>query len=111
MVLLLQCNVKPPLARERRRLSGIALTSDLGRDLGVPLLHQRVSKATYQVDQQGGWREQLLCHWQDELHSHSLPTIHTYTMQSTSLPSSITDELDNGVLFGVQMRRKYSGLG
>lgn len=47
--LFLQCNVKPQLARERRRLSGI--TSDLG--LGVPLLHQRVSKATYQVDQQG----------------------------------------------------------
>lgn len=41
MVLLLQCNVKPPLAREIRRLSGIALTSDLGRDLGVPLLHQK----------------------------------------------------------------------
>lgn len=49
----MQCNVKPQLAREIRRLSGIALTSDLGRDLGVPLLHQRVSKATYQVDQQG----------------------------------------------------------
>lgn len=42
-------NLSSIKAKELSRLSGVALTSDLGKSLGVPLLHKRLSKKkTYQ---------------------------------------------------------------
>lgn len=40
-------NVSAALANDISRRSGFQVTTDLGRYLGVPLLHQRVTKQIY----------------------------------------------------------------
>lgn len=88
----------------RKRLSGslgVNSTENLGKYLGVPLLHSRVTKQTYQflIDR----IQQKLVNWPSSklslagrvtLAQSVLSTILTYCMQTSFLPRSTCDEID-----------------
>jgi len=85
-------------------LLAITHTKDLGRYLGVPVLHGRVTSSTFQdvvtrVDQRlTGWKTKCLSlAGRATLIQSTLATIPAYVMQSTRLPRSICDLLDKKV--------------
>lgn len=97
--------VSPNIDRNKaRRLSifcGIALTNDLGKYLGVPLLHKRSSKKHYKYliekvqGRLAGWKSNsLMLAGRATLIQASSATIPSYIMQTVDLPSSVCDKID-----------------
>ena len=82
--------------------SGIPIASHLGNYLGVHLLHNRVSKGTYNhiIDRVqhrlAGWKaRQLSLSGRATLIQSVSSSIPAYAMQSTHLPSSVCSTIDN----------------
>lgn len=80
---------------------GMQLTSDLGKYLGVPMLHGRVTKAIYEElsnrvqGRLAGWKmSQLSMAGRTVLVQSAASTIATYTMQSTKLPTGVCRNID-----------------
>ncbi|CAN1353255.1 Putative ribonuclease H protein At1g65750 [Linum perenne] len=85
-------------------LLGIAATSDLGRYLGVPILHGRVTKHTYdylldRLDSRlAGWKaDNLSLAGRVSLASSVLNFLPCYVMQTASLPLSLCDKIDRKI--------------
>ncbi|CAN1281473.1 Putative ribonuclease H protein At1g65750 [Linum perenne] len=83
---------------------GIAATQDLGRYLGVPILHGRVTKATYEYilhrmdEKLAGWKaHNLSLAGRVTLASSVLNAIPSYAMQTAFLPVSICDSIDRKI--------------
>ncbi|CAI0546181.1 unnamed protein product [Linum tenue] len=79
---------------------GIPQTQDLGRYLGVPVLHGRVTKQTYKYildrldNKLAGWKATSLSFaGRVTLARSVLSSLPTYAMQTTLLPISICDEI------------------
>ncbi|VVA40999.1 PREDICTED: reverse mRNAase, partial [Prunus dulcis] len=94
-------NTCSDLANSIATISGSPLTASLGKYLGVPLIHTRVSKQTYQ--EVIAKAQKRLASWK----SHTLSmagritllqsvtaAIPIYTMQTAKLPMSVCDKLD-----------------
>ncbi|CAN1127155.1 Putative ribonuclease H protein At1g65750 [Linum perenne] len=85
-------------------LLGIAATPDLGRYLGVPILHGRVTKHTYdylldRLDSRlAGWKaDNLSLAGRVSLASSVLNSLPCYVMQTASLPLSLCDKIDRKI--------------
>ncbi|CAN1815926.1 Putative ribonuclease H protein At1g65750 [Linum perenne] len=83
---------------------GIAETSDLGRYLGVPVLHGRINKNTYQYiierldSKLDGWkRNSLSLVGRVTLASSVLNALPSYAMQTSTLPASILNKIDSRI--------------
>ncbi|CAL1398235.1 unnamed protein product [Linum trigynum] len=83
---------------------GIQATTDLGRYLGVPVLHGRITKSTYKfildrIDQKlTSWKARTLSlAGRVTLAVSVLNALPTYAMQTTCLPLSICDAIDRKV--------------
>ncbi|KAI8563661.1 hypothetical protein RHMOL_Rhmol03G0126400 [Rhododendron molle] len=94
-------NVQRNKARRISDFCGIKLTNDLGKYLGVPLMHKRMSKQDFNhiVDKVqnrlAGWvANTLMLAGRSTLVRHVSSTIPNYTMQTMHLPSSVCDRLD-----------------
>ncbi|KAH9659016.1 reverse transcriptase domain-containing protein [Citrus sinensis] len=94
-------NVPVTLASRIDKALGFSITSNLGRYLGMPLLHDRVSKKTYQsiidkIDQRlSGWAaKHLSLAGRVTLAQSVLQAILIYVMQTTYLPSSVRVKID-----------------
>jgi hypothetical protein len=99
--------VSPNVPRQRARTlsahGSIPLTTDLGRYLGVPLLHSRVTKERlfliYIMDRVrnklSGWKAtHLSMAGRATLVQSVIATIPSYAMQTTRIPISVCDALD-----------------
>lgn len=97
--------VSPNIPRNKaRRLSntcGIALTNNLGKYLGVPILHGRAKKEHFNYiiekvqNRLAGWKSNtLMIAGRATLVQASSSTIPNYTMQTMHLPSSVCDRID-----------------
>ncbi|CAN1163243.1 LINE-1 retrotransposable element ORF2 protein [Linum perenne] len=94
-------NVNKASRRHVCRELGFAETNDLGRYLGVPVLHGRINKGTHKylierIDKKlEGWkRNTLSLAGRVTLASSVLNSIPAYAMQTTLLPASITKDID-----------------
>ncbi|CAN1808124.1 Putative ribonuclease H protein At1g65750 [Linum perenne] len=83
---------------------GIGVTRDLGRYLGVPILHGRVTKQTYSYildrldNKLAGWKaENLSLAGRVTLASSVLNSIPSYVMQTAFLPISLCDQIDRKI--------------
>ncbi|KAK2664092.1 hypothetical protein Ddye_002666 [Dipteronia dyeriana] len=94
-------NVRESVARSIARVCGFPLTKDLGKYLGVPLIHGRIYKHTY--DELIEKAQRRLAAWKsDSLSLAGRVTIiksvtselPSYTMQSVKLPTEICLKLD-----------------
>lgn len=99
--LFLSPNFHKLTAREISARCQIPLTADLGKYLGVPLIHKRVSKTTYYhilekvQDRLAGWKaEQLSMAGRTLLVQSVTSAIPVYTMQTTRIPEAINQEID-----------------
>ncbi|CAN1848775.1 Putative ribonuclease H protein At1g65750 [Linum perenne] len=97
-------NTTSPVRRSTCRLLGIAETQDLGRYLGVPVLHGRISKNTYEyiierIDQKlDGWkRNSLSLAGRVTLATSVLNALPSYAMQTSTLPASILKSIDSRI--------------
>lgn len=93
-------NVQRGVARKMSRRTEVALTNDLGKYLGMPVLHQRVSRETYSgvldkvYSRLAGWKRKCLSFAaRVTLIQSVLAAIPTYAMQTARLPSSVIEEL------------------
>ncbi|OMO90964.1 reverse transcriptase [Corchorus capsularis] len=82
-------------------LLGIGLTNDLGKYLGIPLVHKKVGVSLYRelIDKVAthlsGWKAKLLnMAGRATLVSSVMSSIPTYTMLTTKLPASCRNKLD-----------------
>ncbi|XP_062007342.1 uncharacterized protein LOC133724594 [Rosa rugosa] len=108
-------NIKRRIARSISRVCGSPLTSNLGKYLGMPLIHSRVNMHTYSelVDKVqnklAGWKS-IALNMARRLTLVQAVTTSTpiYAMQTTKLPASTCDTLDKiiGIFFG-----EISGIG
>lgn len=94
-------NVNEDLAASLSHSLGITCTKDLGRYLGFPLLHQRVTKQTFSFlldkmrSKLSSWKANSLSFaGLVTLAQSSLASLPGYTMQACSLPVSICDEAE-----------------
>lgn len=94
-------NVHFNRAFEYNRELSIGLTADLGKYLGVPLLHKRAEKLTYMPlvakvqHKLASWKGQFLSMaGRSVLIKSVLSTIPTYQMQSTLIPKGVLLEID-----------------
>lgn len=94
-------NVSRPKTRRLSNLCGIALTSDLGKYLGVPLLHKRASKDHFKhiiekvQCKLSGWKSNtLMLAGRATLIQATTSTIPSYTMQTMNFPVNVCDKLD-----------------
>ncbi|CAN1316897.1 Putative ribonuclease H protein At1g65750 [Linum perenne] len=92
------------ISRGVSEVLGIAANQDLGRYLGVPILHGRVTRATYEyilnrIDTKlAGWKAQnLSLAGRVTLDSSVLNAILAYAMQTAFLPFSICDSIDRKI--------------
>ncbi|CAN1762273.1 Putative ribonuclease H protein At1g65750 [Linum perenne] len=83
---------------------GIAATSDLGRYLGVPILHGKVTKHTYdflldRMDSRlAGWKtDNLSLAGRVTLASSVLNSLPSYVMQIAFLPVTLCDKIDRKI--------------
>lgn len=94
-------NIRRRDARRISRVCGSPLTNDLGKYLGMPMIHSRVTKHTYAnlVDKVQG----RLASWKSKHLSMAgrltliqavTSSVPTYAMQTTKLPAQICDSLD-----------------
>ncbi|CAN1771048.1 Putative ribonuclease H protein At1g65750 [Linum perenne] len=100
-------NTPPPPPRVAADVSavlGMAASSDLGRYLGVPILHGRVTKHTYdylldRLDSRlAGWKaENLSLAGRVSLASSVLNSLPCYVMQTAFLPVSLCDKIDRKI--------------
>ncbi|CAN1134502.1 Putative ribonuclease H protein At1g65750 [Linum perenne] len=97
-------NTPPRVATEVSEVLGIAATTDLGRYLGVPILHGKVFKHTYdflldRLDSRlAGWKaENLSLAGRVTLASSVLNSLPCYVMQTAFLPVSLCDKIDQKV--------------
>lgn len=112
--------VSPNVQRNKaRRISdycGIKLTRDLGKYLGVPMLHKRVTKQDFihiidkVQNRLAGWvSNTLMLAGRSTLIRHVSSTIPCYTMQTMHLPSSVCERLDRmnrNFLWGIPLAVK-----
>ncbi|KAK9291995.1 hypothetical protein L1049_019947 [Liquidambar formosana] len=94
-------NISRGLAKEISTRSNIPLTADLGKYLGVPIIHKRVSKETYYYvlekvqSRLAGWKADHLSMASRTLLVQSVTSaIPGYTMQTTKLPESLCQQID-----------------
>ncbi|GMI80336.1 hypothetical protein HRI_001702900 [Hibiscus trionum] len=94
-------NVDQPLRDSISSYFGFRQVSDLGRYLGVPLLHKRVTKASYQYvvqrvrDKLSGWSaKSMSLAGRITLANSVLSSILFYVMQSTLLPKGTCQEIE-----------------
>lgn len=100
--ILVSNNVNHNVARELCRIFGFMLTHDLGKYLGVPLLHRPTNRETFNhlLDR----TQQRLCSWRAETLSFAgrvtlvqfvVAALPTYTMQTTLLPKYVCNKLEH----------------
>ena len=94
-------NITTRDARTIGNALGISVTHDLGCYLGMPLLHSRVTKTTYQsildkVEMRlTGWNAAHLSFTgRVTLAQSVIQAMHIYAMQTTLLPSSVRNRID-----------------
>lgn len=94
-------NVGSQLSNRLSRISGIALTHDLGKYLGISVLHKRMSKNTFTdvlgkvANQVSGLKGKLISLvGRVTLAKVILAMIPTHVMSSVLLPVVVCDELD-----------------
>ncbi|CAN1130300.1 Putative ribonuclease H protein At1g65750 [Linum perenne] len=91
-------------SREVSEILGIAATQDLGRYLGVPLLHGRVTRSTFDFiltrmdNKLAGWKaNNLSLAGRVTLASSVLNAIPSFVMQTALLPAYICDAIDRKI--------------
>lgn len=94
-------NVDNSVKRSIYEIAGFQVTDDLGKYLGVPILHKRVNQRSFRfildkVDQRlGNWRAKTLSFaGRVTLTQSVLQVLPTYVMQSVYLPRHICDKID-----------------
>lgn len=94
-------NTSGGVARDICRECGIAMTDDLGKYLGVPLIHKRVTKHTYShivekvQARLTGWKANCLSlAGRATLVQAVTSAIPTYTMQATSIPKTTCNAIE-----------------
>lgn len=94
-------NTCKEVAKEISAICGSPLIENLGKYLGMPLLHSRVTKVTYngllekvQSRLAASNRKCLSLAGRATLIQAVTSSIHVYTMQTVKLPSSICEDLD-----------------
>lgn len=99
--MLMSKNVNSNVALELRNISGFSLSHGLGKYLGVPLLHERANRNTYnhllERTQQrlSSWRAETLSFaGRVTLAQSVVAALPTYTMQTTLLPRHICSKLE-----------------
>ncbi|WCJ44200.1 RNA-directed DNA polymerase (reverse transcriptase)-related family protein [Euphorbia peplus] len=113
-------NVLTPLRMEITAILPLRPTTDLGKYLGVPLLHTRVQRSTYQYIIDGihsklsGWASHTLSlAGRITLAKSVLSAIPYYTMQTVSLPCYICakiDELVRNFIWGTTSEKRKISL-
>lgn len=107
-------NVSSQVIRGIRRVCGIPIIEDLGKYLGVPLIHGRVTRQTYSyiINQQrlAGWKSQCLSiAGRTTLIQSVTAALLVYTMQMAWLPADTCEALDKinrRFLWSNKMREK-----
>ncbi|XP_057451938.1 uncharacterized protein LOC130743727 [Lotus japonicus] len=99
--LMISKNVGSAVSRQLSDLSGISLTSDLGKYLGVPLAHKRVTSSSYQYildrtqTRLSSWRSQMLNFaGRVTLTKSVIAALRTYSMQTCLLPKTVCGKLE-----------------
>lgn len=99
--MLFSRNVHHSRATELSELAGFGLTSDLGKYLGVPLLHNRKKRETYNYllertqRRLSGWRATALSFaGRATLAQAMIAAMPTYCMQTVLLPKSTCEKLE-----------------
>lgn len=94
-------NTKLDVQDEISRKLGMDITTDLGKYLGVPTIHERTTKREYQYliekinGKFTGWKTKTLSMaGRATLIQSTLNAIPYYTMQYTKLPRSTCDDID-----------------
>ncbi|CAN1165251.1 Putative ribonuclease H protein At1g65750 [Linum perenne] len=97
-------NISRAKSSEITSILGIRATQNLGRYLGVPVLHGRVTKHTYsyildRMDSKlAGWKaDNLSLAGRITLASSVLNSIPSYVMQTAFLPLSLCDKIDRKI--------------
>ncbi|OMO90064.1 reverse transcriptase [Corchorus capsularis] len=109
-------NTRKMDAKNLSNQTGIPLTSDLGKYLGVPLIQGRVSKKTYwhtveRVQEKfASWKiNHLSLAGRTVLIKSAASPVPIYTMQTARLPLSVCDEIDKrsrGFLWGSSAEKR-----
>lgn len=112
--LLKSNNVHRSEDREMSRVAGIWLTRDLGKYLGVPLLHKRPTRADFDfilertMKRLSSWKaSSLSLAGRVTLAKSVISAIPSYCMQTMLLPKGVCDVLDKlqrGFLWGKERR-------
>ncbi|KAJ7964039.1 Ribonuclease H [Quillaja saponaria] len=99
--IMVSANTPRKILDEISSFSPIGLTTDLGKYLGVPLLHSRVNKETYremcdkvQAKLSGWKRDQLSLAGKAMLIQASSSAVPIYTMMTTKIPNSVCAHID-----------------
>ncbi|XP_028055196.1 uncharacterized protein LOC114259389 [Camellia sinensis] len=99
--LFISPNIPRLLAKSISSSSGIPLTQDLGKYLGSPLLHKRVTKSTFNdilekmKTKLSGWKaKNLTMAGRATLIQSVTSAIPSYNMQTMELPRKLCDEID-----------------
>lgn len=94
-------NVQKGTIREIKNTLGFSVTKNFGKYLGMPILHSRVTKATYQdildkVQQRlSGWNaKHLSLAGRITLAQSVLQALPIYAMQSTKIPTSVLTKIE-----------------
>lgn len=95
-------NVNGKLKRNIYEVAGFQATDDLGKYLGVPILHRKVNRRTFRfildkIDQRlSTWKAKTLSFaGRVTLTKSVLQALPSYVMQSAYIPRHICDEIDN----------------
>lgn len=97
-------NISLIIAGELAQAIGIPITNDLGRYLGVPSIHGRVTKSTFSVlldritARLEGWKTKQLSLTGHQVLAQSILSIVPYsTMQTCLLPAGICEQIDRSI--------------
>ncbi|GMP25580.1 hypothetical protein CsSME_00002379 [Camellia sinensis var. sinensis] len=109
-------NIDRRVARDLSAKCGIPLTFDLGKYLGVPFMHRRVTRGhfNYIIEKmqknRAGWKTKVLSiAGRTTLFQAVSSAIPAYTMQTTAIPKNVCDEIDRinrNFLWGDTLERK-----